>query len=228
MNDRSELTATINKLRKGMQWLEDQTADSTIRFTTDQQEIITRFTLAFCLLQHTQLICASILALFTHNHPSGAFALARSLFESYVRSIWILECATDDEVNAFLDETKEDRKKFPSLRNAIESIKNRQSDHAPLIEKVEQRLDILNDWVHVGVQICARQFDGINIRPNYPIWQQFEVVDTFVKPLLFESGVETLDIFGLDQQTTFETFANVIGQELDLHPTVSEERTTLV
>lgn len=158
----------------------------------------------------------SILVLLKNNFPSGAFALARPLFESYVRAIWSLECATDDQLHEIIDHKNVEKMKFPWLDDAINEIINGQSYHTKFVVHVtKKKRQILNDWVHGGVQVCARQFDGTNIKPMYPVVDQLDLLESFVKPILFQSGMELLDRLGLGQQDTLLTFARVIGQELE-------------
>ena len=220
MTNSNHLADQINEIDEVMKWLELRTKDRNPPTSTD------RLVLSLCLLQHAQLISGSILVLLRAKYPSGAFALARSLFESYVRAIWTLECVSEAELQEIITEKKDkngNKKQFPKISRSIREIENRNSDHTQFILKAKVRLDVLNDWVHAGIQTCARQFDGKNIQPDYPIAIQLDLLDSFVKPILFQTGVELLDRLGLGQECTLLTFARVLGQELDL-PTQRIER----
>ena len=212
-NTTKNLAVQINEAFEAMKWLEMSTKDRVPPVSTE------RVILSLCLMQHTQLISGSILVLLANKHPSGAFALARSLFESYLRAIWTLECASENELQDIIVEKKDDKgreKQFPRISCLIKDIEERRSDHARFIQKVKAKLDILNDWVHVGIQTCARQFDGENIRPMYSVEDQFDLLNSFVKPILLQSGVKLLDRLGLGQEYTLLAFARVIGQELEV------------
>lgn len=50
----------------------------------------------------TQDYHAAIVFLIKHKFYSPSFALLRSLFEAYLRGLWIKHCATDEQVSAFL------------------------------------------------------------------------------------------------------------------------------
>ncbi len=57
---------------------------------------------AICLLQQALDVDDGIRVLLENNLPGAALALARPLFECYVRGVWLLNVATDNEVDKFL------------------------------------------------------------------------------------------------------------------------------
>lgn len=57
---------------------------------------------AIALLQQALDVEDGIRILLENNLPGAALALARPLFECYVRGAWLLNVATDEEVDKFL------------------------------------------------------------------------------------------------------------------------------
>ena len=204
MQDTIELKEQIRKLSSSIRWLEEQVIDREVPQSK-------RMTLYLCLTQHLQLLADSILVLLQENRTNGAFALARPLLEAYIKAIWILECADDSKVCAIY----EDKINFPKISEAIQSIKKSASDHARWIKMSEKALKPLHDFVHGGIQTCIRHFDGKNVRLNYPISHRLDLLESFVKPILFNNGVELLTRLGLSHQTILEAYARVVGQQLE-------------
>lgn len=94
----------------------------------------------------------------------SAFTLARPLFESYIRALWIRYCASDDELEAF--KKGKINKNFGELIVDVEKIKG--YDVAVLSDIKNQSWKIMNDFTHGGMlQVQGRNsFD--EIKPNYP------------------------------------------------------------
>ncbi|MXX95296.1 MAG: hypothetical protein F4039_10775 [Gammaproteobacteria bacterium] len=171
-----------------------------------------RVILGLCLLQRTHLIAHSTLILLEKDVPTAVWSLARPLLEGFVRAIWILECAKEQAV----DEVYEEERKFPKLSDAIKSISQSGSDHARWLDLANEKLPVLNDFVHGGIQTCIRQFDGTNIRPDYPVCHQLDFLDSFVKPILLNSGLELLDRLGFgESKNMLMSFVAVLDQDVD-------------
>ena len=198
-----ELALKIQELHDGIRWL-DQVTEGCV-----SPESSKRAVLGLCLMRHTNQLAGSILVLLSEDRPNAAFALARSLLEAYVRAIWVLECAQTEQV----EKIYKDKLKFPPIREAIEKI---ESEHAIWINEAKKKLDALHDFCHGGIQTCTRQFDGTNIRPEYPNAHRLDLLETFVKPILFGNGLELLDRLGIAQLNTMQVFARVIKQEFDV------------
>ena len=207
-----DLTNRIGELDNALSWLESCTKDQVPLYSTTKLDICSS------LLQHAQRIAGSILVLLAREHPNGAFALARPLFEGYVRGVWAFECAGEQELLDIFDEKTDENgrtKKFPGISKAIDDISTHNSFHSPWISKASKKLSVLHDWVHGGIQTCARNFDDDNAQPRYPLSHQLDLLDSFVQPIMFQSGIALLGVLDLDQRHTELTFAQVIGQKLD-------------
>lgn len=190
MNTSKQLKETIEELDKGMRWLESVCKD---RQVTDTKT--SRISLSLSFLQVTQLRTEHILFLLSKNRPSGAFALARSVFESYVRAVYIKECASDDDLKAIIDESK----KLPRITVAIESLISKDSYHVLWIKNIREELDSLNDWVHAGVKVYKFHCNAGEIEPNYSLEEQIKLLETVVKPTVIGSGVEVIGLLGVLQ-----------------------------
>ena len=71
------------------------------------------------LLQHSLDVADAIIILLENNLPGPALALARPLFESYARAIWISKCASDEQIIQFLK--GKSPPPFPKLLEAMEN-----------------------------------------------------------------------------------------------------------
>lgn len=202
-----DLRDKINQLHSALGWLRECTKDITVSNTSSQRVSLTLF-----FLQLTQIRVHSILVLLENFLPSGAFTLARSSLESYVRAIWVSECAEDEKINSIIA----DKKEFPGISCAIKQIDCKKSDHARWLLKAKEKVKLLHDWDHGGLETYVRSFDGSNIQPRYPISHQFDLLDTFLKPIVFRSGIKLLEELGLHQKPNQVTFARVLGQEFDI------------
>lgn len=202
-----DLIDKINQLHSALGWLRECTKDVTVSNTSSQKVSLTLF-----FLQLTQIRVHSILVLLENFLPTGAFTLARSSLESYVRAIWVSECAKDEKISSIIA----DKKDFPRISCAIKQIAIKKSDHARWLLKAKEKLSFLHDWAHGGLQTYVRNFDGRDIQPRFHISHQFDLLDTFLKPIVFGSGIKLLEELGLHREPIQVTFARVLGQELDI------------
>jgi hypothetical protein len=87
----------------------------------------------------------------------------RSIFEAYVRGVWLHHCAEEDEIEAF----KNDRpiKKFEDLIQAIE--KTQGYDLGILFRLKKQAWKIMNSYTHSGFQHVLRRMTADTLEPNY-------------------------------------------------------------
>ena len=105
---------------------------------------------------------------------SSAYALMRPIFESYIRGMWFLHCASDETIENF------NKNKPYQLPKKIES----------LIEEVEQAVRFekqlsniytkdwsdLCDYAHTGLLQIQRWNTSQAIEPNYPEDEILEVI----------------------------------------------------
>lgn len=117
----------------------------------------------------------AVLALFgrTPKIYSSAFALMRLVFESYIRGMWLMYCATDEQIKSFLDNTFE-LPKTPTMINVIEKTAN--------FEKKQLSTSYSSDWknlcdyTHTGALQVQRWNKSDSIEPNYSDDEVMEVI----------------------------------------------------
>ena len=187
MSNPKEIMNRIEAIQYVLLWLEDQASDTKIPISDDSERV--RTTLAFTLFQHTHITLYGVLVLLKSNVPSATFTLARPLFESYVRTVWTLECANTQKLNEIFDQNGT----FPTLDTASNEVVRISQSHGPFIKLVKKKLSVLHSWTHGDLLHLVHFFDGSNIRPNYSILDQLDFLDSFVSPLLMLSGMELLE-----------------------------------
>jgi hypothetical protein len=136
-------------------------------------------------LEHNRGIISCI----EHGIWGSAFALFRCQFESLVRGLWVQCCATDEEVNGFLDGREPPRIKV--LLEAIEQVSGFES--GALTAAKAALWTTMNDYTHGGaVQVKARNTES-DIVVNYDV-QHVEAVLEYSVHLAYTCGVEIAKI----------------------------------
>lgn len=93
----------------------------------------------------------------------AAFALIRSLFESYVRGVWLHKCATESDVDKFI--RGKDIGKFESIVSSLEKI---DGFKIGTLAKVKKKFwKPMNGFTHTGYQQVVRRITSEYIEPNY-------------------------------------------------------------
>ncbi len=113
----------------------------------------------------------SIVLLTAHSLFGSATALVRLEFESYVRGIWLLYCASESEIEKF----KKDKldKKFGQL---IDDIEKHEAFNVGTLSHVKQTSwKAMNSFTHSGLYQIIRRNTADEITPNYT---DEELVDT--------------------------------------------------
>lgn len=96
------------------------------------------------------------------NHPS-AFILSRSIWEATVRGFWLLECASDEQLDAFVNDAL-DRKTFHMIRD-LEATGSFEPDTLSSIHANNWiRLNAMN---HVGGPLIVRCNSERGIEYNF-------------------------------------------------------------
>lgn len=102
----------------------------------------------------------------------SAFALVRSIFETFVRAVWLKDCATDEELAAF--ERDERGRNFDLLLARIEELDDFKS--GTLSDLKKQAWSAMNSYTHGGIHQVARRVKGNAIDPNYEDGEIIEVL----------------------------------------------------
>lgn len=98
----------------------------------------------------------SILILCENGIFSSAYALARPMFECYVRAKWLQYCATSKQI-----EKIKEKDNFPlSLGKMIEAIESVEEIPKALSKMKDHLIKNLHSYTHGGVQLTARRYSG--------------------------------------------------------------------
>jgi hypothetical protein len=99
----------------------------------------------------------------------SAFALVRSVFDCWLRALWINAIATEQQI----EQAGRDELKFPSMRQMRADIKPVYSksdvleDVDRLFHFLESLWRILSSYTHSGGRQLARRFTGDHVKPSY-------------------------------------------------------------
>ena len=159
-NPQLSLSNTIGKAKAFSIWLGTRMDNASI--ADSDRNIV-----ALALFQQSLDIADAVLLLVDEHRLHGpAYSIVRPLFESYVRGLWILRCAADNEVEEFLQDKCP---KFPMLTREI-------GDHAPehysWIQDIRQgNLRIFHSFTHGGGAHVWRRYRTQRVEANYPEWE---------------------------------------------------------
>ncbi|UZJ43811.1 DUF5677 domain-containing protein [Marinimicrobium sp. C6131] len=146
--------------------------------------------------EHAKGICT----LLENHHYASAFALTRSLFETFVRAAWILHCATDKEFNTFVTKDKielesKERFTFGEMVKAVEKAR----DWPDTLSGIKDHAwNALNSYAHGGQLQVTRRYDGVTIQPHHDPEQVDEIV-RFSAMLTFLTFSEIAEISGSEE-----------------------------
>lgn len=94
----------------------------------------------------------------------SAFALIRPLFEAYVRSVWLLRVATEEQLQQFKKGAIDQ-----SLGNMISGIEKIPGyDVGALSQIKKQHWNLMNDFTHGGISQASSRYTSTDISPRYP------------------------------------------------------------
>jgi len=115
------------------------------------------------LLQLSQDICDVITILIDQELPGPAFVLARPMRDSFVRGLWLLKHASNDEVERVLEKNK-----FPKLNKLLKAIGNDEETGGAWINKFcELNREYFDDLTHGGMTHVLRRTTDHSIEPIY-------------------------------------------------------------
>jgi len=115
---------------------------------------------------------------------ASAFALVRTVFESYIRGLWITNCATEDELHAFA--TNRLRPKMRTMVEALDRAAN--TGTKGLTHSYGSNWDALCAYAHSGAHQVQRWNLGDSIQPNYKEAEVCEVL-RFTGELALKAGL---------------------------------------
>lgn len=121
------------------------------------------------------------------NLPGPAWALARSLLDSYVRGLWLLNHASDMEIKKFLE-----GKELPKFDQLLSAIGNDEETGGAWIHKIcELNRKDFHDLTHGGIELVLRRITDYSIEPNYPEDEQIRLMHIQIG-IQFAIGYELL------------------------------------
>ena len=130
----------------------------------------------------------AIIVLLENKIYASVYALARPLFESFVRAAWVQHCASDDEIDHLIRKD-EFKLNFGQMLDAVE--KNRQWEET--LTQVKRAVwKSMHSYTHGGLQLISRRF----------------------KDQFLEHNFDELEIIGLLQLValiSFLTFTEIVG-----------------
>lgn len=116
------------------------------------------------LLQQSQDVCDAIRILLEANLPGPAWALARPVLDAYVRGLWLLNHASDEEISEFLADNK-----LPGFDELLDAIGNDEETGGAWIQKIcEFNRKDFHDLTHGGIEHVLRRTTDHSIEPSYP------------------------------------------------------------
>jgi len=121
-----------------------------------------RTVMATSLLQQALDVADGIVLLLDKNLPGPAFALARPLHEGYVRGVWLLEHASNEDVDKF------EVGKCPNFPTLLRDIGDAPETGGLFIKGMtDLNLEFFHDLTHGGMEHITRRTTESAIEPNY-------------------------------------------------------------
>jgi hypothetical protein len=150
----------VSQLKEMLNFIESELSD--MKITTDQAKYKAVATLLTVTIDHAQGI---YILLSREAYPSAA-ALMRVLFETYIRAMWIWECANDKQVNTFInkDRVESTNGKPIHFKTLVKAVEASHKFPAYLSEIQANVWNGLNSLTHGGNIQLARNFDGETIQ----------------------------------------------------------------
>lgn len=145
-----------------------------LKWPSDDRSVIAASCLDVLLEHHR-----SVVLLIQNGFYGSAFALVRSVFECYVRAIWLHRCATDAEIASFQSDTLA-RSSLDDIISAIEKVDG--FDVGILSAVKNGWWSPMNSFTHCGISQVARRSTESEIRPSYKnaeVEEALRLVDTF-------------------------------------------------
>jgi hypothetical protein len=106
----------------------------------------------------------AIIVLLEDNNKlyASVYALARPLFESFVRAAWIQHCASDEQIDDIIQ-----RDVLPlSFGLMLNAVEEKQKWEKTLTQLKESAWKTMHSYTHGGTQIIFRRFKGDYIEHN--------------------------------------------------------------
>jgi hypothetical protein len=115
---------------------------------------------------------AAICCLLKNKINGSAFALVRLIFESFVRGVWLKNCASEIQLSEFQNDKL--NISFGELVRSIEELEGFRSGMLGRLKK--QAWSAMNSYTHTGFQQASRRFGKEHVEPTYTDAEVIEVL----------------------------------------------------
>lgn len=113
-----------------------------------------------------------IVVLCASGHFGPAFALIRIIFEACVRGVWLHNCATEQEIAQYKNDTLD--RKFYSILQAVEQL---EGFNEGILGNVKRKYwTAMNSFTHTGILQVSRRLSDDSLGPNYSDEEVLEVL----------------------------------------------------
>jgi hypothetical protein len=127
---------------------------------------------------------ASMLLLVRSDMVGSAFALARSIFESMYRGLWVNFCATDAEIERF----EKNDKIGLSMTDMAKAIDQCYHANGRFTDLKNRGWEALCSYTHTGLLQLGRRFTGHQLEPSYTDGEIVEITTTVTTCVLLLLG----------------------------------------
>ena len=140
-------------------WLHKRTNNVKMR-NLDQDRV------ALAMFQHSLDLVDGTLVLLEIKLPGAALALARPVLEAYVRGVWALYCASDEEIDGFWTKG---RPRTWGLKRLAVLLEDHGLEQSKWVRTVVAEAAELNDLAHGGGLHLRGRIGAEVIEPRYPV-----------------------------------------------------------
>lgn len=159
-----EIKKNINEALDLIEWLHDQLNDL---FIPEPQQI--SCTLYYIAIQHAE----GALLLLDLRREGPAFALARTIYEHFMRGLWFSVKATSEQR---VDAIKNDR--FPNLGVIVDTFKNQNEIG---VVKLYDQIRILHSYTHGGIHQIYNHLNSETLESNFEPENIKALIDTCLR-----------------------------------------------
>lgn len=104
-----------------------------------------------------------IVMLCKNGYFGSACALIRVIFEACVRGVWLHECATEEEISQYENDTLD--KKFHQILPAVEQLEG--FNEGVLGSVKSEYWGAMNSFTHTGILQVSRRLSSDSLGPHY-------------------------------------------------------------
>ena len=161
------IEAALKSSAELSKWLDDSIHG--LQFTTGDRQAM-----AGSLFDQVHEHHKAIQLLIQNSLVGSAFSLLRPIFENFVRGVWLLRCASEEEVQNFTQD-----KIAKSLGAMIEEIEKNPAYNVDVLSKVKKGAwSSMCSYAHGGYLPVVRRIIPDHITPNYSDGEKLELINS--------------------------------------------------